>query len=135
MTGRFRGLWRDPDFVKLWTGQTISRFGSTVTREAIPLTALLLLNATPLQLGALDAAGSAPVLIVSFVAGVWSDRVRRRPVMIVADLCRAVLLLAIPLLAVLGQLHLIHLFIVGPLVGILNVFFDVAYQSFVLSLV
>jgi predicted MFS family arabinose efflux permease len=135
VTNRFRGLWRDPEFLKLWTGQTISRFGSTVTREAIPLTALLLLNATPLQLGALAAAGSVPVLVVSFVAGVWIDRVRRRPVMIAADLARAVLLLAIPFLAFLGQLQLVHLFIVGPLVGILNVFFDVAYQSFVPSLV
>jgi predicted MFS family arabinose efflux permease len=129
------GLWRQTDFLRLWLGQTISEFGSTVTREALPLTALLLLNASPFQLGALAAIGSAPVLLVGLFAGAWLDRVRRRPVMIAADLSRAVLLLAIPIAAILGQLRLEHLFVVAPAVGILTVFFAVAHQSYVPTLV
>ena len=112
-----RGLWRHADFMKLWTGQTISQFGSTVTRNAMPLAALLLLGATPLQMGLLAAVGSAPVLLVALFAGVWVDRRKRRPVMIVADLSRAVLLLSIPIAALFGRLRLEQLFIVAPLVG------------------
>jgi MFS family permease len=121
--------------MKLWTGQTISQFGSTVTREALPLTALLLLGATPFQMGLLSAAAAAPVLLVGLVAGAWIDRRRRRPVLIAADLVRALLLLSIPIAALLGQLRLEQLFVVAPLVGVLTVFFDVAYQSYVPLLV
>lgn len=135
MSFRFSGLWRHPDFMRLWTGQTISKFGSAITREALPLTALLLLGATPLQMGVLAAIGSAPVLLASLLAGVWVDRLRRRPIMIVADLVRALLLLSIPVAALLGHLRLEHLFIVAPLVAVLTAFFDVAYQSFVPTLV
>jgi predicted MFS family arabinose efflux permease len=128
-------LWRNSDFMKLWTGQTISRFGSTVTRGILPLVALLFLGATPLQMGLLAAVESAPPIALALVAGAWIDRFRRRPIMIATDLARAALLLTIPFLAVLGRLRLEHLFVVGPLVGILTVFFDVAYQSFVPTLV
>src|SRR5262249_32969274 len=132
---RLPGLWRHADFMKLWTGQTVSKFGSTITREALPLTALLVRGATPLQMGLLAASAAAPVLVLGLVAGIWTDRLRRRPVMIAADLARAVLLLSIPLAALLGTLRLEQLFVVGALVGILTVFFDVAYQSFVPTLV
>jgi MFS family permease len=128
-------LWRHADFMKLWSGQTVSRFGSTVTREVLPLVALLFLGATPLQMGLLAAIESAPAIVVALVAGVVIDRARRRPIMIAADLLRASLLAAIPVLAVLGRLRLEHLFIIGPLVGVITVFFDVAYQSFVPTLV
>src|SRR5437773_7528198 len=103
MAVRFSGLWRHSDFMKLWTGQSVSQFGSTVTRGALPLTALLLLGATPFQMGLLAAVGSAPVLLVGLFAGVWVDRLRRRPLMIVADLARALLLVSIPVAALLGQ--------------------------------
>src|SRR5258707_1103156 len=106
MSLRFAGLWRNSDFMKLWTGQTVSRFGSTITREALPLTALLLLGATPFQMGLLAAVASAPVLVVGLFAGVWVDRLRRRPLMIAADLARAALLLAIPTSVLLGRLRI-----------------------------
>src|SRR5262249_35867887 len=132
---RLTGLWRHPEFMKLWVGQTISEVGSKVTREAVPLTAVLFLGASSLQMGLLAAVSSVPVLLLGLVAGVWADRVRRRPLMIAADLGRAVLLLSVPLAAALGMLRIGQLFVVLPLVGILSVFFDTAYQSFVPSVV
>jgi MFS family permease len=121
--------------MKLWTGQTVSRFGSSVTRGLVPFVALLYLGATPFQMGMLAAIDSVPAIAVSLVAGAWIDRVRRRPVMIATDVARALLLATIPILALLGSLRFEHLIIVGPLVGILTVFFDVAYQSYLPTLV
>lgn len=135
MLSRFKGLWRHPEFLKLWAGQTISQFGSTVTREALPLTAVLTLQATPAQMGLLGATSSLPVLLVGLLAGVWADRVRRRPLMIVADLGRALLLASIPIAALLGGLRIEQLYLVALLAGILSVFFDVAYQAFLPVLV
>lgn len=131
---RLGGLWGHPDFMKLWVGQTISEVGSTVTREALPLTAALALGATPLQMGALAAAGAAPVLLVGLMAGVWVDRLRRRPLMVAADLGRAALLVSIPLAAALNVLTMTQLFVTLPLVGVLTMLFDTAYQAFVPSL-
>src|SRR5690242_2510395 len=99
VTSRPGGLWRDADFMKLWTGQTISEIGSRVSREGVPLTAVLILNASPAQMGALTAVGATAVLLFGLVAGVWVDRLRRRPILITADLARAALLATIPLAA------------------------------------
>ncbi len=123
-------LLRHPDFTKLWVGQTISEIGSRITREGLPLTAVLLLAATPAQMGLLSAIGSASVLLFGLAAGVLVDRLRRRPVMIAADLGRAVLLATIPLAAAMHRLSFTQLLIVGALAGILTVVFDVAYQSY-----
>src|SRR5690348_1192769 len=103
---RHRNLWRHADFMRLWSGQTISLFGSTITREAIPYTAILVLGATPFQMGLLGAAGLAPLLVVGLFAGVWVDRVRRRPLMLVSDLLRSLLLLSIPLAYLMGGLSM-----------------------------
>lgn len=132
---RFTGLWRHPEFMKLWTGQAISLFGSQITPLALPLTAILVLGATPAQMGLLQAAQFAPFLLIGLFAGVWVDRLRRRPILLGADLGRAVLLGSIPVAALLGLLRLEQLYVVGFLVGICTVFFDVAYQSFLPSLV
>ena len=93
------------------------------------------LNATPLQMGKLGTVQYLPWLLVGLVAGAWVDRLRRRPVMIAADLGRTLLLGLIPLAAVAGVLRLEHLYLVGFLVGILNVFFDVAYAAYLPTLV
>lgn len=82
----FTGLWRHRDFTWLWAGQTVSVLGSTITREALPYTAILMLGATPLQIGLLGAAGAAPLLLFGLFAGAWVDRLRRRPIMVTADL-------------------------------------------------
>jgi MFS family permease len=130
-----KGLWTNPDFVKIWTGQTISNMGSGIGGIALPLTAVLVLSATPAQMGILSALSGASVLVFGLLAGVWVDRLRRRPILIVADLGRALLLTSIPLAALFGLLHLVQLFIVAALVGILTVFFNVASQSFLPSLI
>jgi MFS family permease len=132
---RLTGLWLHRDFVKLWTGQTISRFGSEISQLAIPLTAALVLNASAFQMGLLGTFEFAPFLLLSLFAGVWVDRMRRRPILIVADVGRFLLLGLIPLAAVLGILRIELLYLVGILTGALTVFFDVADQSFLPVLV
>jgi len=128
-------LWRHRDFLKYWAGETVSLFGTQVTALALPLTAVLILQATPAQMGILGAAQFAPFLLITLFAGVWTDRRRRRPILIGANLGRAVLVGMIPLSAFLGVLRMDHLYTVAFLVGILTVFFDVAYLSYVPTLV
>ena len=96
------GLWGNSDFVKLWLGQTVSYFGSGITGIALPLTAVLVLAATPTQMGILGALDGVAVLVIGLLAGVWVDRLRRRPLLIAADLGRAFVLGTIPLAALLG---------------------------------
>lgn len=131
---RFGALWRQPDFLKLWTGQTISLIGSQVTLLALPLTAVLLLRATSLQLGLLGAAETAPFLFISMFAGVWVDHKRRRPTLIFTNIGRAILLGLIPLFALLGWLRIEALYLIAWLVGCLTVFFYLAYQAFLPTL-
>ena len=135
MSSTTTSLWRHADFMKLWTGQTVSQFGSMVTRDALPLIGVLVLRANPWQMGLLSAAGSAPVLFIGLLAGAWVDRLRRRPILIAADLGRAALVLSIPIAALLGRLTFTHLYVVAALAGVLTVFFDVAYQAFLPTLV
>jgi MFS family permease len=135
MMARRGGLWKRPDFLKYWAGQAISQLGSQVTLLAIPLLAVLTLRATPLQMGILAAAETAPFLLTGLLAGVWADRQRRRPILIAADLGRGALLLLLPLAAWAGRLRMEHLYVIGFLVGVLTVFFEVAAQSYLPSLV
>ncbi len=129
------GLWRQPDFMKLWAGQTISVLGSNISREGLPYVAVLVLAATPFQMGILLAMGALPVLLVGLIAGVRVDRVRRRPVMILADIGRAFLVGSIPVAAILGVLGLTQLYIVTLLAGLLTVFFEVANRAYLPGLV
>jgi predicted MFS family arabinose efflux permease len=135
MRPRFTGLWRHPDFLKLWLGQTISEMGSHITREGLPLTAVIALRATPLRMGVLASLSGISTLVFGPIAGLWVDRHRRRPILIAADLGRAVVLASVPLAAAFGALQMRQLYIVAALTGILTVFFDVAYQSYLPSLV
>jgi MFS family permease len=118
---RFRGLWLSRDFRKLWTSLTITSFGAQITNLALPLTAALLLNATPMQMGILVALETLPFALVSLHAGVLLDRVRKLPVVIVADFGRGLALLAIPVAAWFGALSIEILFVVGFLCGVQNV--------------
>ncbi|MEA2677662.1 MAG: hypothetical protein QOJ81_1803 [Chloroflexota bacterium] len=128
-------LWRHSDFMKLWTGQTISRLGSVVTRTAVPLVALLVLGAGPLEMALIVVSGSMAVLLVGLFAGAWVDRVRRRPVLIAADVLRAVLLLSIPAAYALGVLAFEQLYVVVFLEACLGVLFNAAYPAYVPSLI
>ena len=132
---QFSGLWLHSDFRKLWAGQTVSIFGTMLTRVALPLTALLTLNSTPLEQGFLQAAEAAPVLITGLFAGVWVDRLRRRPVMIIADLGRAALLASIPAAALAGTLTMTHLYLVAAAAAVFTTFFDSAYPAYLPTLV
>jgi MFS family permease len=129
------GLWGHADFLKLWTGQTISEFGSQISALAIPWLAAVGLDASPLQFSLLGVLGFLPFIIFALPAGVWVDRLRRRPILIVGDAARAVLLGLLPVLWATGELEMWHLFVIQFVVGVFTVFFDVAYQSYLPSLV
>jgi MFS family permease len=126
-----RSLWREPDFVKLWSAQTISVFGTQVRLLAIPYTAVVLLGASPLAVGTLSAAGSLPFLLIGLPAGAWVDRLRRRPVMLVSDVARFLILAVVPVAYAVGALRLALLYPIALLTGVFTVFFDVAQQSYV----
>ncbi len=126
---------REQDFLKLWAGQAISQIGSTITSIGVPLLGVLVLGATPLQMGLLSGASGASVLIFGLFAGAWADRLRRRPLMIAADLGRALVVGSVPLAALLHLLTMTHLYLVAAAGGMLTVLFDVSYQAYLPSLV
>jgi MFS family permease len=128
-------LRRHRDFRRLWTGETISVFGSRMGDVAVSFAAVIALGATPIQMGLLAAARLVPRLLFSLVAGVWVDRVRRRPLMIGADIGRFALLATIPLAAMLGHLAMNELYPVILAVGVLDLLFDIAYGAYLPSLV
>ena len=128
-------LWRHADFLKLWVGQTISELGSVVTRTAVPLVALLVLHSGPLEFALIIIFESLGVLLVSLVAGAWVDRLRRRPILIVTDAIRAVVLLSIPVAYALGSLRVEQLYFVVFVVACLSSIFSSAYPAYVPSLV
>ena len=128
-------LTRNRDFLKLWIGQAVSELGSRITREGIPLTAVLVLHVQPPEMGLLSGVGAASVLVFGLSAGVWVDRMSRRATLIGTDLGRALLLATIPLAAAWHALGMAQLFVVTALTGVLTVFFDVAWQSYLPSLV
>ncbi|HEY8807783.1 MAG TPA: MFS transporter [Candidatus Limnocylindria bacterium] len=128
-------LWRHPDFMKLWTGQTVSEVGSTVTRTALRLVALITLRAGIVEMAYLVVAASTGVLLVGLVAGAWVDRLPRRPVLIWTDVIRAALLFAIPIAAAAGTLRIEYLYVVAFLEACLGTLFDSAYHSYLPSLV
>jgi predicted MFS family arabinose efflux permease len=132
---RFGGLWQNAEFVKLWTAETISVFGSMVSGAALSFTAILFVNATPSQLGLLRVADLLPKFLAGLVAGVWVDRLRRRPIMVAADIGRALLLVMIPAAALLHQLRIELLYAVTLLTGLLTLFFDIANRSYLPTLI
>ena len=132
---RLSGLWRQPNFLKLWAGSTVSLFGSQITFLALPFTAVLVLHAMVSQMGLQVLAETLPALLVGLFAGVWVDRLRRRPLLIAADIGRAILLGSIPGAALLGLLRIEYLYVVAFLAGTLTLLFDTAYGAFLPSIV
>ncbi|MDQ6618947.1 MAG: MFS transporter [Pseudomonadota bacterium] len=123
-----RGLWRDPEFLKLWTSMTVTSFGAQVTNLALPITAAVLLSATPMQMGILVALETLPFALVSLHAGVLLDRVRKLPLIIATATGRGLALMSIPVAAVFHGLSIEMLFVVGFVVGVQNVIGGAAYQ-------
>ena len=128
-------LWKHPDFLRFWLGETVSLVGTQVTRLALPTLAILTLNAGAFQIGILRALQSLSFLLLAAVVGVWIDRLHRRRLMIVADLGQAILLATIPVAFLIHALTLIQVFVVAALSGIFAVAFDVAHESYVPMLI
>ena len=128
-------LWKHRDFLKFWTGDTVTQFTGQITNLALPTVAILTLQITALQLGILDALGFIAFPTLGLFVGVWMDRMRRRPVMIVANLIQVATLASVPMAYVFGMLGLYQLYAVSLIMGTSTLFFDVAYQSYLPSLV
>jgi len=124
----FDGLWRHPEFMKLWTSMTVTSFGAQITNLALPLTAAVMLHATPWQMGVLVALETLPFALVSLHAGVLIDRVRKLPIVIACNIGRGLALLAIPVAAYFDALSVDILFAVGFICGVQNVVGGAAYQ-------
>ncbi len=132
----FRGtVLGDRDVRLLWAGQTASQFGAQAGQVVLPLIAVLALDASTGLLGALRALEQAPILLFSLFAGAWVDRRRTRDVLVLADLGRVLALAGVALASLLDVLGLPVLFGVAFLVGVLGVYFDVAYQACLVRLV
>jgi MFS family permease len=129
------GLWRHSDFLKLWSAETVSQFGSQVSVLALPLVAIIVIEASAFEVALLGVIQFAPFILVSLPAGVWVDRLKRKPILVVTDLGRAAALGSIPLAYGFDAVTIWQLYVVGFVVGILTVFFDVSYQSYLPSLV
>jgi predicted MFS family arabinose efflux permease len=129
------GLWRHPDFLRLWGAQVGSAFGSRITRTALPIIAILTLRATPAQVAVLAALGVAPGVLVGLFAGGHVDRADKRPLLIGADLVRALLILTIPAAAWLGVLSMPQLYVIAALVAAATTLFQIADNSYLPALV
>ena len=132
---RRSALFQHVDFMKLWTGETVSLFGTRMGDVAISFAAVIALRATPFQMGILAAAGNVPTLVLSLFAGVWVDRLRRRPILIGADIGRFIVLGTIPIAAMFAALTMAQLYSVMLAYSALDLCFDVAYRSYLPSLV
>ena len=128
-------LWRHRTFLLLWSGQTVSEMGSAVTQLALPLTALLLLHATTVQVGLLTAATTAAFALVALPAGVIVDRYPKRAIMIGCDVARVVLIGSVPLAAMAHVLSLAQLYTVAVVAGVCSILFSVAYATYLPELV
>ena len=132
---RLAGLWRHRDFMSLWGAETISQFGSQVSFLALPIVAISVLEESTFEVAALTSVTFVPFLLFTLPAGVWVDRLRRRPILVLGDLGRAVVLLSVPVAYWADALTIWQLYAVGFVTGTCTVLFDVAYQSYVPSLV
>ena len=125
---KLTGLWTSRDFLRLWAGGTMSLLGSEL--GALGLVAVLTLEASPSQMGMLGAAGTAPVVLFGLGVGVWADRMRRRPVLVIAGIVRALSLGSIPTAYALGVLSIEHLYVVAVVNGVCRTFFSVSFGAY-----
>jgi predicted MFS family arabinose efflux permease len=121
--------------MRLWSGRAVSQLGSQLSIVAIPLYAVLALDASPLEMGILGAAAGIPRLLFGFLAGAWVDRHRRKPIMVATNLGQALAVAAIPIAALLGLTSFALLVAVEVLVGLLQVFFQTAWVPYIPGLV
>ena len=124
------GLWRHGDFMRLWSAQAISAFGSRISRTALPIVALLTVDATPAQIGFLSALAVAPGILVGLLLGGRIDRSAKRPMLVFCDLLRAVLLFTVPAAAWLDVLSMTQLYLVAAGVGAATTLFQIADNTY-----
>lgn len=130
-----RRLIDDPGFARLWAAESISHLGTSFSHLAMPIVAIQLLNAGPMEIALINLADTLPFLMLGLLVGALVDRLPRRGVLIAGDLGRAALLLTLPVSYLLGFLSIAQLIIIGFSLGTLTVFFDVAYQAYLPSLI
>src|SRR5258708_39059740 len=118
-------LWRNTDFLKFWSGEALSLFGTQVTTLALPLTAMIIFKASPQQVGLLRFLQLVPYLFLALVFGVWADRSRRKPIMLLANTARMLLIGLVPLLSHFHRLSITGLLVIACMVGIFSVLYDV----------
>jgi len=135
VTFRRTGLWNHADFLRLWAGESVSELGSHLGHAALMFTAVIVVDANALEVGLLGASGLLPQVLFGLFAGVWVDRLRKRPLMIVADIARFGLLATIPLSYAFDSLTIWQLFAVAFGTGAFTILFDVAYQTYLPILV
>lgn len=128
-------LWRHPEFLKLWAAQAVSAVGSRFTRTALPVIAVLSVDGSPLQLGLLSALSVGPGAVAGLLLGGRIDRAAKRPLLIAADVVRALLVLTIPLAAWLGVLSMFQLYAVAAAAGCATVLFQITDNAYVPALV
>jgi MFS family permease len=128
-------IWRNGDFVRVWAAASVSFFGSFITRTALPFAAILVLAAGPVEIGALRALELVAGLVIGLVAGAWVDRLRRRPILIGADVGRAILLGSIPVAALLGGLGMAQLLVVATVAAMLTTVFEIADRAYLPTIV
>ena len=128
-------IWRSPNFLKLWSAGTVSDLGSEITELALPLTAILILHATPSEIGVLGAVRAVPYLLIGLAAGVLVDRSRPVPLLVATDLGRSVILASIPIVYATGHLQILQLYVVAFFAGCLTVIFGVARQATIHTIV
>ncbi len=128
-------LWSHKDFMRLWTAQTVGVFGRQVTALALPTVAIFLLNAGPFEIGILNGLEDLAFPILGLLVGVWADRWRRRSIMVVANLGRVVAVGSVPFVFLFATIHMYVLYLVSFAVGVFTVFFDIAYQSYLPTLI
>jgi MFS family permease len=125
-----RSLFRHPNYARLWTAATVSLFGTSISQVAIPFIAAVVLNASAGQVGLLTTIEFLPFLLFTLPAGVWVDRFPKKRILVIGDLGRAVMLASIPIAYAIGALTIWQLYVVGFVNGLMTVFFDVADQSY-----
>ena len=127
--GKQDSLWRHRDFMLLWGGQTVSEMGSSVTQLALPLTAVVLLQASTFEVALLTSAATAAFALIALPAGAIVDRHAKRGIMLACDAARVLIIGSVPLAWALGVLTLWQLYVVALAAGVATVFFYVSYQS------
>jgi MFS family permease len=126
---------RDRNFLRFWTGETVSMLGNSITGFAIAIVAVELLHATPGQMALMRTLDMAPGIVLGLFLGVWIDRVRRRPLLVVLDLCAAAAVASIPVAYVFFDVAMAHLYALSLVFGVLGAFWWPAWNAFLPAVV